>query len=106
VFSIIGFDDEDEAVELGNGVIYGLVAGVWTNDIGRPLGMTKALKAGNVWVNTYRAYSFMVPFCRTKQSGLRRENGIEAGHEFLEIKSVFLSAAASAPANPSVQRWL
>lgn len=106
ILSIIGFDDEEQAAQLGNGVIYGLVAGVWTSDMGRAIRMTKALKVGTVWVNTYRAYSFLVPFGGTKQSGLGRENGKEALYEYLETKSVFLTAAAKAPANPFVQRWL
>jgi aldehyde dehydrogenase (NAD+) len=106
ILSIIGFDDEEEAVRLGNDVIYGLVAGVWTNDMGRAIRMTKSLKVGTVWVNTYRAYSFLVPFGGTKQSGLGRENGQEALYEYLETKSVFLSAAAKAPPNPFIQRWL
>ncbi|KDR40530.1 aldehyde dehydrogenase [Caballeronia glathei] len=104
VLSIIGFDDEQHAVALANSVIYGLVAGVWTGNIGRAMRMTKALKAGTVWVNTYRAYSFMMPFGGMKMSGIGRENGIEAVHEFLETKSVFLSTSEKPPANPFVQR--
>ena len=104
VLSIIGFDDEQDAIELGNSVIYGLVAGVWTGNIGRAMRMTKALRAGTVWVNTYRAYSFMMPFGGVKMSGLGRENGIEAVHEFLETKSVFLSTSPTPPANPFLQR--
>ena len=104
VLSIIGFDDEQDAIELGNSVIYGLVAGVWTGNIGRAMRMTRALRAGTVWVNTYRAYSFMMPFGGVKMSGLGRENGIEAVHEFLETKSVFLSTSATPPANPFLQR--
>lgn len=104
VLSIIGFDDEKNAIALGNSVIYGLVAGVWTANIGRAMRMTKALKAGTVWVNTYRAYSFMMPFGGMKMSGLGRENGIEAVREFLETKSVFLSTSDKPPVNPFVQR--
>ncbi|MFM0554669.1 aldehyde dehydrogenase [Paraburkholderia sediminicola] len=104
VLSVIGFDDEQHAVQLGNSVIYGLVAGVWTGNIGRAMRMTKALKAGTVWVNTYRAYSFMMPFGGMKMSGLGRENGIEAVHEFLETKSVFLSTSDKPPVNPFLQR--
>ena len=104
VLSIIGFEDEQQAVELGNSVVYGLVAGVWTRDIGRGIRMAKALRAGTVWVNTYRAYSFMMPFGGVKKSGLGRENGIEAVQEFLETKSVFLSTSANPPANPFLQR--
>ncbi|MFM0348790.1 aldehyde dehydrogenase [Paraburkholderia nemoris] len=104
VLSVIGFDDEQHAVQLGNSVIYGLVAGVWTGNIGRAMRMTKALKAGTVWVNTYRAYSFMMPFGGMKMSGLGRENGIEAVHEFLETKSVFLSTSDKPPVNPFLHR--
>jgi aldehyde dehydrogenase (NAD+) len=104
VLSIIGFDDEKEAVSIGNDVIYGLAAGVWTRDIGRAIRMSKAIKAGLVWVNTYRAYSFMVPIGGTKHSGIGRESGIEAINEYLETKSVMISTASSAPSNPFLQR--
>ena len=104
VMSIIGFETEEEAVEIGNDVIYGLAAGVWTRDIGRAIRMSKALQAGMVWVNTYRAYSYMVPIGGMKQSGLGRESGIESVNEYLETKSVMISTAASAPANLFVQR--
>jgi acyl-CoA reductase-like NAD-dependent aldehyde dehydrogenase len=104
VLSIIGFDDEAQAVQIGNDVIYGLAAGVWTRDIGRAVRMSKALHAGMVWVNTYRAYSCVVPLGGMKQSGLGRESGIEAVNEYLETKSVMISTASAAPVNPFVQR--
>ncbi len=104
VLSIIGFDSEEEAVAIGNDVIYGLAAGVWTRDIGRAIRMSKALKAGMVWVNTYRAYSFLVPIGGMKQSGLGRESGMEAVEDYLETKSVMISTATGVPANPFVQR--
>jgi len=104
ILSIIGFDDEAQAIEIGNDVIYGLAAGVWTGDIGRAVRMSKALRAGMVWVNTYRAYSFAVPIGGMKHSGLGRESGIEAINEFLETKSVMISTASGAPSNPFVQK--
>jgi len=104
VLSIIGFDTESDAIEIANDVIYGLAAGVWTGDIGRAVRMSKALKAGMVWVNTYRAYSYLVPIGGMKQSGLGRESGIEAINEYLETKSVMISTASSGPINAFVQR--
>ena len=104
VLSIIGFEDEAEAVEIGNDVIYGLAAGVWTRDIARAIRMSRALKAGTVWVNTYRAISYMMPFGGVKNSGIGRESGIEAIHEYLETKSVWISISDAPPGNPFVMR--
>ena len=53
VLSIIRFKDEEEAIKIGNDVIFGLAAGVWTNDIGRALRMSDALRAGTVWAVSY-----------------------------------------------------
>ena len=74
-------------------------------DIGRArTHVQTALRAGMVWVNTYRAYSFAVPIGGMKHSGLGRESGIEAINEYLETKSVMISTASSAPSNPFLQR--
>jgi len=104
VLAIIGFDDEAEAVRIGNDVIYGLAAGVWTQNIGRAHRMARALRAGTVWVNTYRAVSYMMPFGGMKHSGLGRESGIGAVHEYLETKSVWINTSDAAPGNPFVLR--
>lgn len=104
VLSIIGFEDEAEAIKLANDTIYGLAAGLWTKDMNRALRMTAALKAGTVWVNTYRAISYMMPFGGMKHSGIGRESGLEAIREYLETKSVWISMAEGSPANPFVMR--
>lgn len=104
VLSIIGFADEDEAVSIANDTPYGLSAGVWTRDIGRMFRMSKALHVGTVWANTYRTYSYMVPFGGMKQSGIGREMGIEAVDEFLETKSLMISIADASPSNNFIPR--
>ena len=100
VLSIIGFEGEAEAVEIANDTAFGLAAGVWTRDIGRMMRVTRALKVGMVWGNTYRSYSYTLPFGGVKRSGLGRENGLEAIGEYLETKSLMLSTA-SAVSGPS-----
>ncbi len=104
VLSIMGFDDEAQAVSMANDTIYGLAAGLWTSDIGRAMRLSKALEAGTVWVNTYRAVSYMMPFGGMKHSGIGRESGIESINDYLETKSTWISYAKGAPANPFVMR--
>jgi aldehyde dehydrogenase (NAD+) len=103
VLSIIPFDDEAEAIRIANRTVYGLAAGVWTNSIRRALLMSERLEAGTVWVNTYRATSYMSPFGGYKRSGLGRESGIEAIREYLQTKSVWIDISGNTP-NPFVAR--
>ena len=101
VLSMIPFDTEEDGIRIANDTIYGLAAGVWTEDIGRAIRASNALQAGTVWVNTYRAVSYLSPFGGYKHSGLGRESGIDAINEFLQTKSVWISTA-KATGNPFV----
>jgi aldehyde dehydrogenase (NAD+) len=103
VLSIIRFKDEAEAILIANDSKFGLGAGVWTSDIGRAFRMSEKIKSGTVWVNTYRAVSFMAPFGGFKESVLGRENGIEAIQSYLETKCVWINTGA-ASANPFTMR--
>jgi acyl-CoA reductase-like NAD-dependent aldehyde dehydrogenase len=103
VLSVIPFKDEEEALRIANDVRFGLGAGVWTRDIGRAIRMSERIQSGTVWVNTYRAVSYMTPFGGYKDSGVGRENGQDAIYEYLQMKSVWINTGA-ATGNPFVMR--
>jgi acyl-CoA reductase-like NAD-dependent aldehyde dehydrogenase len=103
VLAVIPFADEEEAVAIANDSRFGLGAGVWTTDIGRAFRMSERVQSGTVWVNTYRAVSFMAPFGGVKDSGLGRENGAAAIEEYFETKTVWLNTGAPS-SNPFVMR--
>jgi aldehyde dehydrogenase (NAD+) len=90
VLSVIPFDSEQQAVEIANATRYGLASGVWTRDLARALRVSKAIQAGTVWVNTYRAIACQSPFGGTKQSGFGRERGEAALDEFTAYKNVMI----------------
>ena len=89
VLCITPFDTDDEVVALANDTQFGLAAGVWTSDIRRGHQMARRLRAGTVWLNTYRAMAFNSPFGGMKHSGIGRLNGMEAIQQFLTTKSVW-----------------
>jgi acyl-CoA reductase-like NAD-dependent aldehyde dehydrogenase len=76
---------------------------VWTSSIRRAFEMSERLESGTVWVNTYRAVSYMSPFGGYKRSGIGRESGMEAVQEYLQTKSVWIDISGKTP-NPFVQR--
>ncbi len=103
VLSVIPFKDEEDAIAIGNDVVFGLAAGVWTQNMRRAFTMSERLQAGTVWVNTYRAVSYLSPFGGYKRSGIGRESGQEMIKEYLQTKSVWISTAAEVP-NPFIMR--
>jgi aldehyde dehydrogenase (NAD+) len=103
VLAVIPFRDEEDAVAIGNDVVYGLAAGVWTQSMRRSILMAERLQAGTVWVNTYRAVSYLSPFGGYKRSGLGRESGQEMIKDYMQVKSVWISTATEVP-NPFILR--
>jgi aldehyde dehydrogenase (NAD+) len=90
VLSVIPFEGERQAVDIANSTRYGLASGVWTRDLARALRVSKAIQAGTVWINTYRAIACQSPFGGTKQSGFGRERGEAALDEFTAFKNVMI----------------
>lgn len=103
ILSVIRFKDEDDAIRIANDVRYGLGSGIWTQSVKRATTISQKIRAGTVWVNTYRAVSFTMPFGGYKQSGLGRENGMDAINEYLQTKSVWISNAEDT-GNPFVMK--
>lgn len=103
VLCIIPFKDEDDALRIGNDILYGLAGAVWTRSLHRALYVTERLKAGTVWVNNYRATSMTTPFGGYKRSGIGRESGSDAIYEYLDTKSVWISTDLDVP-NPFIRR--
>jgi len=86
---VIAFDDEVDAIRIANGTAYGLVAGVWTQNGSRALRVARALKCGQVFVNSYGAGGGIeLPFGGVKASGHGREKGFEALYGFSTLKTV------------------
>jgi betaine-aldehyde dehydrogenase len=88
VVTITPFKSEAEAIEIANGTVYGLAAGVWGSQA-RVQRVARSLKAGTVWVNTYYTIPAENPWGGYKQSGIGRENGIYGLEAFLEIKTIY-----------------
>jgi acyl-CoA reductase-like NAD-dependent aldehyde dehydrogenase len=91
VGAVIRFSDEDDAVRIANDTPFGLAAAVWTESLKRGHRMIPRLRAGTVWLNNYRVAELSRPFGGFKQSGLGREQGLDALDAYTESKSVFIS---------------
>ncbi|MFC3173720.1 aldehyde dehydrogenase [Novosphingobium bradum] len=89
--AILRFRDEDEAVRIANDTEFGLAAGIWTESVRRAHRMAARIRAGSVWVNTYRPAEMARPFGGYKKSGIGREMGIHALDHYTEEKSIYLA---------------
>ena len=88
VLVVMGFDTEEEAVELANDSDYGLVGGVFTSDMSRAIRVAEAIEAGQVYINSWSTQSVQMPFGGQKHSGYGREKGIEALNHYSHVKSI------------------
>jgi len=104
VLSVQRFTTEDEVVALANDTKHGLAAGIFTRDSARCLRMSNAVRAGIVWVNTYRVVSPIAEFGGVKGSGYGRESGFQAMYDYTRPKTVWMNMSDDPIANPFVMR--
>ena len=104
VLSVVSFTTELDAIQKANNTPYGLAAGVFTNNLSRAHRMTKAIRSGIVWLNTYRAVSPLAPFGGHGLSGHGREGGADAVLDYTTTKTVWLRTSDEPIADPFVMR--
>jgi aldehyde dehydrogenase (NAD+)/betaine-aldehyde dehydrogenase len=88
ILSVMRWSDIDSAIEMANGVEYGLTAAIWTNDINTALTTARRVRAGHQWINGFGAHYMAVPFGGMKSSGVGREEGLEEMLDYTEIKTI------------------
>lgn len=104
IMSIVAFDTEDEAIAMANDSEFGLGSGLFTQDLARAHRVSRRLKAGICWVNTYRAVSPMAPFGGYNQSGYGREAGLESLLDYSRTRTTWINMSSAPMANPFVMR--
>jgi acyl-CoA reductase-like NAD-dependent aldehyde dehydrogenase len=93
VLSVLEFETEEEGIRLANDTRYGLAAGVWTLNVQRAHRVAARIRAGSVWINSYRTLAPYAPFGGYGQSGIGRENGPEGLAEYQETKTVWIETS-------------
>jgi len=104
VLSVVSFETEAEALRLANDTRYGLASGVFTQNLTRAHRLMKGIRAGIVWVNTYRAVSPIAPFGGFGLSGHGREGGMAAVLDYTRTKTIWLRTSDDPIPDPFVMR--
>lgn len=97
VVTVCTFSDDDEALAIANGVPYGLGSGLWTSNLSRAHRMARDIRAGMVWINSYKVVHPASPFGGVGESGYGREMGFEVMREYTTPKSVWVNVDARIP---------
>ena len=100
VLSVMKFETEEEAIKQMNDNKYGLSSGVYTSSLGKGIRVSKAVRAGIVFVNTYRLISPMAPFGGIKDSGYGKEAGIESIKEYTRLKTTWYNSSDKPMSDP------
>ena len=95
--TVLTFANDDEALAIANGTEYGLGSGLWTRDLSRAHRFARELKAGMVWINSYKRVNPGSPFGGVGRSGYGREMGFDAMREYTQVKSVWVNVDAKIP---------
>lgn len=104
VLSVRTFDDEDEAIALANASEYHYASGAFTRDMARSMRISKKIKAGITYLNTWRVVSPTVPFGGNKQTGYGRESGMDAINDYTRTKTVWINTSDDPMPDPFVMR--
>ena len=104
VLSVLRFKDEAEAIGMANNSRYAFAGGIFTRDLARAMRMVREVRAGRLWVNTYRLSSLFVPFGGFKESGYGRESGLDAIRDYTDTKGVFIDVSGEPMADPFIMK--